>query len=136
MTQTLINQYHVPYHKELSNFSKKSLVLGVDCHTMADVGPPVGPDQGKKRPLICLSNAEETCPKDWIHELQTAFVDAFGKKGEIKINDPFKGGYITRHHSAELPWVQLEFSRTNLLSNYEKRAGVIKALAAWCSKHR
>ena len=129
--KTLIENYHKSYHDKLSKEAQGNVILGIDCHTMAEVGPPVGPDKGKKRPLICLSNGDGTCSPEWLASLQGAFGDVFGEN--ININDPFQGGYITRHHSKEVPWVQLEFSRTKSVSNKDKKLGVLKALSSWCS---
>jgi N-formylglutamate amidohydrolase len=43
--KTLIEKYHRPYHQKLTRFAEQA-ILGVDCHTMAEKGPPVGPDSG------------------------------------------------------------------------------------------
>jgi len=47
------------------------------------------------------------------------------------INEPFKGGYIIRNHSADIPWLQIELSRTRNISNKDKRDGVLEALSVW-----
>ena len=126
----LSNHYH-PYHQKLGNLiDKEKIKIGIDCHTMEVVGPPVGPDAGKSRPLVCLSNAEGTCPDEWVQSLAGCFQKIFPQQ-QIAINDPFKGGYIIRHYSAGIPWLQIELSRTNRISNIDKRAGIIDALSAW-----
>ena len=38
-------------------------------------------------------------------------------KEEVWINKPYRGGYITRSHSVEMPWLQLEISQTDAYSN-------------------
>ena len=48
----------------------------------------------------------------------------------MTINDPFRGGFITRSHAAEMPWVQLEMSRAPFASNAEKRQRMLRALTA------
>jgi formiminoglutamase len=128
LVQILLERYYRPYHAKLSNFPN-GIKLGIDCHTMAAEGPPVGPDPGKTRPEICLSNADRTCPQDWLESLAECFGEAF--ESEVSINDPFKGGYIIRSHASELPWVQLELSRAPFLSNREKSERVIEALRQW-----
>jgi hypothetical protein len=50
---------------------------------------------------------------------------------EVKINDPFTGGYIIREHSTEIPWIQIELSRGDIMTLYEKRDAVISALSKW-----
>jgi N-formylglutamate amidohydrolase len=97
---------------------------------MAAVGPPIGPDAGKERPLICLSNADGTCPDSWLNQIAACFEDAF--QVEVSLNSPFKGGHIIRSHAHELPWVQVELSRAPFLSIDQKRSYVLKALTEWC----
>ena len=127
----LILKYYRPYHSDLSRLVRGAK-LGVDCHTMAAEGPPVGPDPGVSRPRICLSNGDGTCPREWMKFLAKCFKRAF--KTEIAINQPFKGGYIIRSHARELPWVQVELSRANFLSNEEKGDAVLQALVDWCNR--
>jgi N-formylglutamate deformylase len=127
----LITLHHRPYHEQLRSFAADAK-LGVDCHTMAAHGPPVGPDAGQRRPLVCLGDGAGTaCPRAWIEALRDCFVGAFGP--DVTINEPFSGGYITRSHGCEMPWVQIELSRTDEVSVADKRAGVLQALAEWCS---
>ena len=127
----LIVKYYRPYHSDLSRLVRGAR-LGMDCHTMAAEGPPVGPDPGVRRPRICLSNGDGTCPMEWIKSLAGCFKRAF--KTEITISQPFKGGYIIRSHARELPWIQLELSREGFLSNEGKREAMLRALADWCNR--
>ena len=129
--ETLIKKYYRPYHSDLTHYAK-GVKLGVDCHTMAAKGPSIGPDPGEERPFICMSNADFTCPKEWIASLAECFEKVF--ETDVSINKPFKGGYIIRSHAKELPWVQLELSRTHFFSNKEKSCRVIEALGDWCKK--
>ena len=129
----LIFKYYRPYHSDLSRLVRGTR-LGVDCHTMAAEGPPVGPDPGVRRPRICLSNGDGTCPGEWMTSLSACFKKAF--KTEIAINQPFKGGHIIRSHAKELPWIQLEISREDFLSNEGKSDAVLQALVEWCKLHK
>ncbi|RMH14039.1 MAG: N-formylglutamate amidohydrolase, partial [Planctomycetota bacterium] len=117
----LIERYHRPYHERLDKVPQAAL-LGVDCHTMAAAGPPVGPDPGKPRPRVCLSNAEGTCSSALLESLADAFRSFFD---EVRLNDPFRGGYIIRRHAGPLPWVQLELSRAPFMSDHEKREATL-----------
>lgn len=127
IVEALLETHHRPYHRGLLRLSSRPGVrMGVDCHTMAAQGPPVGPDPGSTRPLVCLSNADGTCPADWIEALAGCFRNAL--EGEVTINRPFTGGYIVRTHSRTLPWVQIELSRTTDVSVGEKSRGVVSAL--------
>jgi N-formylglutamate amidohydrolase len=62
--------------------------------------------------------------------LKQSFTRTFGER--VSVNAPFQGGYITRTHAAELPWVQLELSRGAFRSSQEKREAVLEALHAFC----
>lgn len=127
----LLTDYYYPYHQKLIRLAGlDNIKVGIDCHTMAKVGPPIGPDAGKARPLVCISNADGTCPDQWLQELASCFQKAFPQE-QIKINEPFKGGYIIRNYSAKLPWLQIELSRTENFTNADKKAGVFEALTTW-----
>ena len=52
--------------------------------------------------------------------------------GEVTVNKPFAGGYITRHHGTEIPWMQIEMARTETPSSAEKRTRFLAALHEWC----
>ncbi|MCY4663145.1 MAG: N-formylglutamate amidohydrolase [Acidimicrobiaceae bacterium] len=130
----LLDAYHAPYHQRLTELGRSGeWALGVDCHTMAAVGPPLGPDPGTDRPWVCLSNDDGTCPQEWIDSLRRCFQEQL--EGPVTINDPFGGGYITRFHAAEMPWVQIELSRAPYMSDEDKRQVVLTALQRWTQRH-
>ena len=130
----LLDAYHRPYHRRLTELgSSGHWVLGVDCHTMAATGPPVGPDPGAERPWVCLSNDDGTCPPEWIESLQQCFQERLD--GPVTVNHPFRGGYITRSHAAEMPWIQIELSRAPYLPDEGKRQVVLAALQDWTQRH-
>jgi formiminoglutamase len=124
----LIENYHRPYHQQLSELARDSgLILAIDCHTMAPYGPPVGPDPGVERPQVCLGNVDgQSCPGEWMNILKSAFQTYF--PGEVRINQPFSGGYITRFHGREMPWLQLELSRGDFAPPSVKSSMVYAAL--------
>jgi N-formylglutamate deformylase len=124
----LIANYHYSYHAQLSELAKK-VKIGIDCHTMAAVAPPVAPDRGKERPPVCLSNAESTCPQEWIESLAQLLSQSLGLP--VAINQPFKGGHIIRSHANEIPWIQLEYSRAPFLENKQKSAKLLQVLKNW-----
>lgn len=133
VVKKLIKKYYTPYHKQLDHHSKdKNIILGVDCHTMAETGPPVGPDPFLKRPFINLGDLDHTsCPKNWTDKLFECFSLQFGDN--IQVNKPFKGGWITRRHSKTMPWIQLEISREPFCSDPDKGKKVLKALNMWAN---
>ena len=130
LAETLLAKYYRPYHRQLSVLAMNAK-LGVDCHTMAAVGPPVASDAGNQRPLLCLSNAERTCPESWLSRLAECLENSF--QAQVSINSPFKGGHIIRSHAHELPWVQVELSRAPFLSIAQKRSYLLKGLSDWCA---
>jgi len=129
--RVLIEKYHRPYHQNLFQLARGKR-LGIDCHTMAVVGPPVGPDSGQKRPAVCLSNGDGTCPQSWIQSFAQCLSDVF--ETDVSINHPFQGGYIIRSHAKEIPWIQIEMSRENFFSKEEKSHRLLEVLIVWFEK--
>jgi len=125
----LLNRYYHPYHRKLSRLID-GVLLGIDCHTMAEAAPPIGQDAGTTRPFICLSDADGACPKEWTSLMAECLESEFGCT--VSINHPFKGGFIVRSHASELPWLQLELSRESSMSLAEKRVNVLAAFQQWC----
>jgi len=133
VVQELLERYHRPYHRKLTRLARTGVRLGIDCHTMAGIAPPVAPDKGQRRPAVCLSNGDGiTCPDPWFRQLGECFRNVFADF-PVWLNTPFKGGYLTRTHAREMPWVQLEISRAPFLSPGETRKRVLQALTDWCT---
>lgn len=121
LIETLIRKYYAPYHATLRQTLDREagLRLALDCHTMESVGPEISPDQGRDRPVFCLGNNwGKSCPDTWVKQLAASFRESFQLQDEdIRINDPFAGGYITRKYgNAPVPWVQIEMNRKLYLS--------------------
>jgi formiminoglutamase len=134
LCDTLLEKYYYPYHQKLASLAgDPSLVLGIDCHTMAATGPPVGPDPGEERPFINLGNVgNKSCPEKWAMYMVYCFKECFGDN--VTLNHPFKGGWITRHYSRLMPWIQIEISRAPFLTDSEKSLNVLSALKMWAEK--
>jgi len=127
----LLTRYYLPYHRKLSRLAN-DIVLGIDCHTMAAEAPPISPDAGTERPLVCLSNADGTCPQDWFSLMADCLAETF--RCNVALNEPFKGGSIIRSHASELPWMQLELSRAQFMDAKDKRSRVLSAFQRWCTE--
>jgi formiminoglutamase len=112
----LLERYYYPYHRALGRAATDPRVkLALDCHSMATEAPLIAPDRGGRRPLFCLSNADGlTCPNDLLEDMQYAFAEAFEcELTDVRLNQPFKGGFITRSHGrGKVPWVQIEINRS------------------------
>lgn len=123
--QLLLNHYF-PYHARIDSLlDRPGIAAALDCHTMVGVGLPGAPDQGKKRPLICLGNSGDgqgspkkgvlpTCPVSWIQDLARLFRERFPAPGSVAINQPYSGGFISNAHywHKGIPWIQLEVNRS------------------------
>ncbi len=131
--EQLLDRYYRPYHERIHRVDDTVIRLCVDCHTMVATGPPIGPDTGQPRPHVCLGDLHgESLPEGWIDSLAECFRESFGES--VTTNKPFSGGYITQHHGRNRPWVQLELSRSDFMSNEEKRNGVLTALRCFCER--
>jgi formiminoglutamase len=133
LIRILLSRYYFPYHQHLTDLAGSGPKLGVDCHTMAASGPPVGPDKGEKRPWICLgNNHHKSCPQEWVELMAECFHSPF--HGSVTINRPFAGGWTTRFHGREMPWIQLELSRDHSISSNDKGEKVLTALEEFCRR--
>jgi formiminoglutamase len=54
--EALLERYYRTYHARLRDVASGGVRLGVDCHTMLAIGPPIGPGAGEERPAVCLSS--------------------------------------------------------------------------------
>ena len=132
--EKLIARYHRPYHAMLESGARGGVALAVDCHTMAAEAPPVAPDVGHERPAVCLGDADgAACPPEWTEALARAFATSFDGF-DVRVNDPFHGGFITRSRPGEVPWIQVELSRADFLSWEEKSGRVLDALRHFCAE--
>jgi len=112
----LLANYYYPYHQNIQSIlhNRQGLELMLDCHSMEPVGPVIGPDQGVKRPAICLGSRHgQSCSLPMINAFAAAMRQAFELTADqVTIDKPFAGGYITqRYGNNPLPCIQIEISR-------------------------
>jgi formiminoglutamase len=116
LADDLLAAYYHHYHETLRSLSTRSeIVLGLDCHSMLAVAPTIAPDRDAPRPLFCLGNDHDrACSRDLLKRLAASIADAFEiALGEIGLNVPFAGGYITRTYGGDpIPWIQVEMNRS------------------------
>lgn len=121
LQKMLIQYYYKPYHHEIRNaVNSGKFILGLDCHSMLPIGPPISPDAGKSRPLINLGNLEgKSCSHEWLKLLADCFQEVFKmNEDEISMNFPFKGGFITQKYGQNpIPWIQIEMNRSLYLTS-------------------
>ena len=102
-----------------------------DCHSMASFAPRMAPDSyNKERPIFCLSHQNgKTAPDEMIYKLADSISKAFTvKRDSIFINEPFKGGYITKTYGNNpVPWIQIEMNRNMYLAKewFDKDAMIV-----------
>lgn len=133
LTRILLDRYYFPYHQRLTNLAGTGPMLGIDCHTMAEYGPPLGPGHDRKRPWVCLGNTHhESCSKEWVELLAACFSPFFRRS--VTVNRPFSGGWIIRFHGRQMPWIQLEISRDQSIPSDEKGVKVLAALEEFCRR--
>ena len=147
--RVLLDQYYFPYHDALTRLARaKNMALAIDCHSMLARAPVSSLEPGKKRPIFCVSNrggkdgyADQNFPKlscapELIQKLAQCLQNAFElETDDVRINDPFHGGYITRQHGLNpLPWIRVEMNRKLYLNGpwfNSKALTVAPARIAW-----
>lgn len=116
LIRSLIKKYYNPYHLQIQNgLDNPRIKLAIDCHSMVSIGPKNSPDSGKERPLICIGDQYgNSCPAQTTRNLAECFRTVFKiSKKEVSINEPYSGGYISRHYSKnKFPWIKLLFNRS------------------------
>ncbi len=120
LSRLLLIKYYHPYHRRLHKaLQNPKLKLGLDCHSMIPIAPLIAPDRGQKRPQVNLGDLNGTACDSYITRLfQKAFLQVFElKSGEVTINEPFAGGFITQTYANKpIPWIQIELNRWLYLS--------------------
>lgn len=122
----LLKNYYYPLHEKLARAARKNgLYIALDCHSMLARAPRNSPVPGALRPHFCVSNCggvdgepdknypDISCDPGLVRKMALNLQRAFGlKASDVKINDPFHGGYITTFHGLRpIPWMQIELNR-------------------------
>lgn len=135
-----IDNYFVPYHttlrQTLSSLKEKfEHALLWDCHSIRQLVPTI---RKEKFPDLILGDADETSASP---KLIAVASEVLGNAGySFSHNEPFKGGYITRHFgkpATGIHAIQLEMSKVNYMDNSETkydeaRAGEMAAVLKRC----
>jgi len=112
-----LETYYRPYHRALAQLIAETreafgVCLLVDCHSMPSVGGPMDADPGHKRVDIVLGDCHGTSCAPAITDLAEEAVQAAGLRAVR--NDPYAGGYTTRHYGRPAEGVhvlQIEINR-------------------------
>jgi len=108
---------HAPYHETLEQLLDErrrqfGFALLVDVHSMPSIGRPAYPDPGGRRADIVPGDVRGAACAAGLTRLVSAHFAARGFS--VKENDPYMGGYITRHHgrpSRGVHAIQVEVNR-------------------------
>lgn len=112
-----VNELYRPYHGALQQMIEGTLAqFGVcfliDCHSMPSIGGPMDEDAGRRRFDIVLGDCHGTsCAPELI-----GLVERFlaGKGYQVVRNNPYAGGFTTRHYgvpAARVHALQIEINR-------------------------
>jgi formiminoglutamase len=119
LVDLLLKKYYEPYHMQIMQALKNPRIyLALDCHSMAPIGPKNASDRGKKRPIICLGDDYgKSCPSEKTLNLRDSLKKILNlNEKEISINQPYSGGYITRHYGKlRIPWIKILINRSLFL---------------------
>jgi N-formylglutamate amidohydrolase len=112
-----IDRLYRPYHAALARLMDEAVgAFGrawlIDCHSMPAIGGPNDRDPGKRRVDFVLGDAHGTSCAAWLVEWAESFLR--GRGFTVTRNDPFAGGFITRHYGrppAGRHTLQIEINR-------------------------
>jgi N-formylglutamate amidohydrolase len=112
-----INRLYRPYHAALAGLMDEAVAAFgrawlIDCHSMPAIGGPNDRDPGKRRVDFVLGDAHGTSCATPLVEWTEAFLR--GRGFTVTRNDPFAGGFITRHYgrpAAGRHVLQIEINR-------------------------
>ena len=128
-----VENSYFPYHRALKRLiedtkSRFGICLLIDCHSMPSIGGPMETNLGNKRVDIVLGNNHgSSCAP----ELFSYAVDSFRRLGmAVRCNDPYSGGYTTRHYGNPengVHTLQIEINRSLYMeeTTIEKHSGFL-----------
>ena len=112
-----IESVYMPYHQALSGLIAETKerfgrCILIDCHSMPSVGGPMDRDHGNQRVDFVLGNNHgETCAPE-LMKLADSTLRAAGYV--VRLNNPYSGGYTTRHYGKprdQVQALQIEINR-------------------------
>ncbi|TPJ77162.1 N-formylglutamate amidohydrolase [Mesorhizobium sp. B2-6-2] len=126
-----IDDYYLPYHSKLGELlAEKRAKFGhafqLSCHSMSSIGP----QDGIKRPDICLGDLDGTTAMPAYVELVAS---VFRDRGfEVAFNKPFRGNELLRRHACPKTGIyslQVEMRRDLYLNEHTRELhGGLKVL--------
>ena len=112
-----INLLYRPYHQALHGLLRATLTqfgvaILVDCHSMPSIGGPIDRDSGQHRVDFVLGDARGNACAAVVTDTAAATLAALGYR--VRRNDPYAGGFTTRHYGRPamgLHALQIEINR-------------------------
>ena len=112
-----IEAAYIPYHRALAGLIQETKnrfghCILIDCHSMPSVGGPMDRDHGAQRVDFVLGNDHgDTCAPQFMKLVDTT-LSAAGYV--VRQNNPYSGGYTTRHYGKprkQVQALQIEINR-------------------------
>jgi len=124
------NLYYSPYHQQIRQLLDQMIeefgkVLLWDCHSIRRLVPSIRKDPF---PDLILGDADGTSASPGLSEITLRNLEGQGL--QVSHNEPFKGGYITRHYgnpSINVHALQLEMSKVNYMNDDERQYDASRA---------
>lgn len=96
-----IDAFYRPYHTALAGLLDAAAerfggVLLIDCHSMPSVGSAADRDPGARRVDFVLGDCRGASCAPWVIDWAESFLRGLGYT--VTRNEPFAGGFITRHY--------------------------------------
>ena len=124
-----IETCYVPYHAALGDLVDKTrrrfgVCLLIDCHSMPSVGGPLDADPGHPRADFILGDCHATSCVGAVSDLAERSLAELGYR--VTRNDPYAGGFTTRHYGRPESGVhalQIEINRSLYMNEWTIERG-------------
>lgn len=121
--ETLYRPYHAALQRLVrATLERFGLCILVDCHSMPSVGGPTDRDRGHRRVDFVLGDAHGTACAPALTDLAEAELE--GRGYVVARNNPYSGGFTTRHYGRprrRVHALQIEINRALYMD--EERIG-------------
>jgi N-formylglutamate amidohydrolase len=115
--EALIRRYYEPYHEALRDLIARTRArfgccLLVDCHSMPSIGGPMDADPGLQRVDMVLGDRFGQSCAPIVTEIAHDALTGMGYR--VTRNDPYAGGFTTRHYgrpAEKVHTLQIEINR-------------------------
>ena len=130
--EEFIEQIYGGYHNEIQKkIDTAKFDLLIDVHDTGNrlLAPLTKDDSDRNPPFcdICISNGDgETCSDELLSQFAELLTKHTGLT--VQLNDPYKGGFVTRYYGEQISTIQVEFNRSLYMD--ERRQAIEPHLVA------